>query len=225
MFGCKKNNRENQSIVSVFGTGTVFAQPDIIQMRITLSNVSQTTKMAQDEVNRMVRQVLAILKDNAIEDKNIMTASLTFRSEYEYTNRRILVGQRAEQVITFSVDNIDVDSERISEIIDRLIQINGIELNQINFSVKDPTDYFIRSRELAFQKAVEKVNQYAELSSLKIIRVLNISEDINQQFSPMNNRLMNNSMVYQAREAADSTIVPTGELDITTRIFVEFLLE
>ena len=227
MFGCEKTSQKNQSTISVFGTGTVLAQPDIVQMGITLSNVAQTTKMAQDEVSRMVRQALAIIKDAGIEDNNIMTASLTFRSEYEYTNRRILVGQRAEQSITFSVDNINIDNERVSEIIDRLIQINGIELNQINFSVKNNTDYFIRSRELAFQKAVEKANQYAELSNLKIIRVLNISEDINQHVSPMNNRLVNNSMDYQmeASSAAGSTIVPMGELEITTRIFVEFLLE
>ena len=227
IFGCEKTSQKKQSTISVFGTGTVLAQPDIIQMGITLSNVAQTTKTAQDEVSGMVRRALSILKDAGIEDKNIMTASLTFRSEYEYTSRRVLIGQRAEQSITFSVDNINNNSERVSEIIDRLIQINGIELNHINFSVKDNTDYFIKSRELAFQKAMEKANQYAGLSNLKIIRVLNISEDINQQVSPMANRLMNNQAAYEADvySGADSTIVPTGELEITTRICVEFLLK
>ena len=196
-------------------------------MGITLSNVAQTTKAAQEEVSRTVRQALGILKDAGIEDKNIMTASLTFRSEYEYTQRRILIGQRAEQSINFTVDNLNENSERVSEIIDRLIQINGIELNQIKFSVKNNTEQFIKSRELAFQKAVEKAEQYAELSNLKIIKVLNISEDVNQGMWHMNNRLMNNTMDYQmeARSTAASTIVPTGELEITTRIFIEFLLE
>jgi len=222
--GCKKNY---QSTISVIGTGSVLAQPDLIQMGITLGNTAQTTKAAQDEVSRMVRQALAILKEAGIEDKNIMTASLTFRSEYEYTNRRVLIGQRAEQSITFSIDNINYNGERVPEIIDRLIQINGIELNQINFSVKNNTEYFVRSRELAYQKAVDKANQYAELSNLKIIKVLNISEEINQQASPMNNKFMNNRASYEADvlSGAASTVVPMGELEITTRIFVEFLLE
>ena len=227
LIGCEKSSQSNQSTISVFGTGTVLAQPDVIQMRITLSNVARTTKMAQDEVSRMVRQALEILKDADIDDNNIMTASLSFRSEYEYTNRRILVGQRAEQSISFSIDNVDNDSERVSEIIDRLIQINGIELNQMNFSIKNNTDFFIRSRELAYQKALEKANQYAELSNLRIIRVLNISEDINQLMPQMSNRFMNNSMEIQAlgRHDGSSTIVPMGELEITTTIFIEFLLE
>ena len=157
-----------------------------------------------------------------------MTASLNFRSEYEYTaSRRVLIGQRAEHGIAFSVDSISNNSERVSEIIDRLIQINGIELNQINFSVKNNTDYFIRSRELAFQKAVEKAEQYAKLSNLKIIRVLNISEDVNQRALPINNKFMNQSMDYitETSSRAMAAIVPVGELEITSKVLVEFLLE
>jgi uncharacterized protein YggE len=223
--GC--NNSSKQSTISVFGIGTVLVQPDVIQMSITLSNVAQTTKIAQETVNRMVRQALTILKEEGIEDKNISTASLTFGSEYEYTTRRILVGQRAEQRLTFSIDNInnDTETEKVSRIIDQLIQINGIELNQINFGVKNNTEHFIRSRELAFQKAVEKANQYAKLSNLKIKKVLSISDEGNQQILPINNRFTNQLAVAEADHFAGSTIVPTGELEITTNILVVFALE
>jgi uncharacterized protein YggE len=135
------------------------------------------------------------------------------------------VGQKAEQRIIFSIDDINSDSEKVPRIIDQLIQINGIELNQIDFRVKNNTEYFIRSRDLAFQKAMEKANQYAELSKLKIIKVSNISEESNQQISPINNRFMNQSMVEATVADIGSTIVPTGELEITTKILVVFLLE
>ena len=223
--GCN-GNLQNQSTISVFGTGTVLAQPDMIQMTITLSNVAQSTRTAQEAVNRMVRQALEILKNNGIEDKNISTTSLTFRSEYEYTTRRILVGQRAEQILTFSIDNInnDTENEKVSRIIDQLIQINGIEMNQINFGVKNNTEYFVRSRELAFQKAMEKASQYAKLSNLKIKKVLSISEEVYQQNTPMN-RFTNQLVFAEAARDVGSTIVPTGELEITTNIKVVFVLE
>ena len=224
--GCdNKNEQQSQSTISVFGTGTVLVQPDMIQMTITLNKIAQTTKMAQEEASKMVGQVLAILKEANIEDKNITTASLTFHSEYEYTNKRILVGQKAEQKITFSIDDINNNNEKISRIIDQLIQINGIELNRINFSVKNNTEYFNRSRDLAFQKAFEKANQYTELSELKIIKVLSISEEENQQISPISNRFLTQSTVEETTADIGSTIVPTGELEITTRILVAFLLE
>ena len=223
--GC--NKQQNQSTISVFGTGTVLAQPDLIQMTITLSNVAQSTRIAQEAVNRMVRQALTVLKDAGIEDKNISTASLTFRAEYEYTTRRILVGQKAEQILTFSIDNInnESESEKVSRIIDQLIQINGIEMNQVHFGVKNNTEYFIRSRELAFQKAVEKANQYAELSNLKIKKVLSISEEGNHHYAPINNRFTNQLLYAEAARDTGSTIVPTGELEITTNILVVFALK
>jgi len=216
-----------KSTISVYGTGTVLVQPDVINMSITLSNVAQTTKIAQEAVSRMVRRALAILKEAGVEDKNITTASLTFRSEYEYTNRRIFIGQRAEQRINFSIDNINNDSEneKVSGIIDQLVQINGIELNQLNFGVKNNTEYFIRSRELAFQKAVEKANQYAELSNLKILKVSSISDEGVQQISPVQNRFTNQLADAMLQSEAGTTIIPTGELEITTRILVEFILE
>ena len=224
--GCTKKP-ESQSTISVVGTGTVLVQPNLLQMSITLSNVAQTTKAAGEEVSKMVRQALAILKEANIEDKNISTASLTFRSEHEYTGgRRVLIGQRAEQRISFSIEDINDDSEKVSRIIDQLIQINGIELNQLNFSVKNNTEYYVKSRELAYQKAVEKAEQYAELSNLKKIKVLSISEEGSPQIMPTNNiyYAQLNSVPEMARDAG-STVVPTGELEITTRILVVFLLE
>jgi uncharacterized protein YggE len=223
----KETERQNQSTISVFGIGTVSVQPDIIQMSITLSNVAQTTKMAQEEVSKMVRQALKVLKDANIEDKNINTASLMFRSEYDYySGTRTLIGQRAEQRITFSIENINNDNEKVSGIIDQLIQINGIELNEVNYSVKNTTDYYVKSRELAYQKAVEKVNQYAKLSKLKIVKVLSITDQGTQQVSPMSNSFNRQLADVQAEtKASSSTVLPIGELEITTNILVLFLLK
>jgi uncharacterized protein YggE len=223
----KETERQNQSTISVSGIGTVTAQPDMIQLSITLSKVAPTTKEAQEEVSRMVRRALTILKEANIEDKNINTASLTFSSEYEYTSRRVLIGQKAEQRITFSIEGINNADEKVSGIIDQLIQINGIELNQVFFSVKDPAEYFAKSRELAYKKAFEKANQYADLSSLKIVKVLSISDQGTQQVSPMSNRMFNQQLfdaVYEAKTSA-STVLPIGELEITSNILVLFLLE
>ena len=90
--------------------------------------------------------------------------------------------------------------------------------------MKDNTEYFIKSRELAFQKALEKANQYAELSNLKIVKVLTIMDESSPQYSPAP-RVSN--VMYDAAEAAgsSSTALPSGELEITTRISVVFLLE
>ena len=221
--GCTKK----ESTISIYATGTVLVQPDIMQMNITLSNVAKTTQIASQTVNLMVRQALTILKEADIEEKNIATTSLNFRSEYEWTHRRILVGQRAEQSITFIIEDIQNHNDKASDIIDRLILINGIELNYINFSVKNNAEYFEKSRELAFQKGMEKANQYANLSGMKICKVLNIAEEGMQNISPVQNRLMHN--LVQEEAAMDrgygKSVIPSGEHEITTKIIMVFLMK
>lgn len=223
----KETGQKTQSTISVLGTGTVFTQPDMVQLSITLSNVNRTTKLAQEEVSRMARQVMTILRESGIEEKNISTASLSFRTEYEYRSGvRVLIGQRAEQRLTFTIEDIANDSEKVPAVIDRLIEINGIELNQISFGIKNNTEYFVRSRELAFQKALEKAEQYAALAGLEIIKVLSISEEGAQQMSPVNNRMTNQLYQVEALASGDySTVLPAGESEVTTRILVVFLLE
>lgn len=226
--GCNNPvGQKNQSTVSVIGTGTVLVKPDMIRMNISLNKTAPTTKSAQEEVNKMVRQALDVLAEFNIEEKSINTASLTFSPEYEYrSNRRTLTGQNARQTITFSIDDIRSDSEKVSQIIDRIVQINGIELNQLDFNVKDNTEYFVKSRELAFQKASDKAKQYAALSGLTVAKVLSISEEGNQQTLPFNNRLLNQSnFIAEMSPDASSTVLPSGELEITTKILAEFLLE
>lgn len=228
VIGCNNDTgKKDQSSVSVYGTGTVLVKPDMLRMNISLSKTASTTKSAQEEVSRMVRQALEVLGDFNIEDKNIVTASLTFSPEYEYRNgRRVLIGQTAQQAILFSMNDIQNDNEKVPQIIDRLVQINGIELNQIDFNVKNNTEYFIKSRELAFQKATEKAEQYASLSGLKVAKVLTISEEGSQQVLPINNRMVNQySAMAEAAADAGSTILPSGELEITTKIQAVFLLE
>jgi len=93
--------------------------------------------------------------------------------------------------------------------------------------VKNTTEYFVKSRELAYKKALEKANQYAELSNLKVVKVLSIADQGTQQVSPMSNRMLNQQLFMAEATARDeaSTILPMGDLEITTNILAVFLLK
>jgi len=217
---------KRQSNIIMSGTGTVFAKPDTVQMRISLSHVAATTRQAQEEVGNMVRKAMKILQDSGVEEKNIQTASLHFMPAYEWrSERRVLLGQKAEQTIAFSVENLN----GVSGIIDQLIGINGIELRQMQFSVKDNSALYARSRELAYEKARQKAEQYAKLSGMRIAGTLSISENGNMPVSPVSQRAMLHNQLQDsfAGEAAEdgSTVLPTGEMEITSRVSIEFLLK
>lgn len=130
--------------------------------------------------------------------------------------------------MTFVIQDLQQDTDKVSRILDTLTEIDHIALNQINFSIKDNQELFIQSRALAYQKALDKARQYAELSGLKVGRALSISELEHAPLVPINTRVMNQQVYAKAESSTDtsgSTIVPSGELEITSQIAVVFLLE
>ncbi|MDR1414933.1 MAG: SIMPL domain-containing protein [Odoribacteraceae bacterium] len=219
-------NRE-PGTVSVTGTGTVLAPPDMIRVNISLSHLARTTRQAREKVNAGVKQALDILAAEEIKSKDISTPALRFSQEYTWHDqKRVLVGQRAEQSIEFSVNDIRQDSAKISRILDKLTGIEELALNSVNFSVRDNRTFFVQSRELAYRKAVEKAEQYAALAGLKIIKVQAISEG-SAQASPIGNRMMkqqSNAVLAEVVSDGGVTTLPTGELEITTHLSVIFLL-
>lgn len=223
--GCGQNGAsKNDSTVTVSGVGTVSVEPDMVRLNVSLSNTSPTTRQAQEAIGKMASRVLSILENAG----DIKTESLMFSPEYEWRrNKSVLIGQRAEQGIEFAVRDIRQDSGKVARIIDGLAGIDGITMNRISFGVSDNTEYFVRSRELAFGKAMQKAQQYAGLSGLKIVRVLDLSEDgSNGAFPIYGNRMVNQFAKEEAGVAdAVSTVLPSGQMEITTRISVTFLLE
>ncbi len=225
--GCGQNGvRQEPSLVTVSGTGTVSIEPDMVRMTVSLGQTAQTTRLAQEAVGKMAAQMLAILKDSGVEDKDIKTASLTFNPQYEWrNNRNVLVGQRAEQSVDFAVRNIREDDEKVPRLIDRLTGIDGIAMNQINFDIADNTGNFVRSRELAFEKAMQKAEQYAELSGMKVGRVLSLSENGASNPVPLYRAAVVNQFKAEAAYDAASTVLPSGQMEVTTHISVTFLLD
>jgi uncharacterized protein YggE len=227
MVGCvlPSARQKQPSTITVSGEGTVSVAPDMVRMTVYMSNVAKTTREAQEAVSRMTAQVLAILKEAGIDDKDIQTASLRFNPEYEWRNdKRVLVGQSAEQSIGFSVRDIAGNTEKAPRLIDRISGIDGITMNRMYFSVADNTPHLVRSRELAFEKALQKAEQYASLAGMKVGRVFSVVEDGASPTTPFSPASFRQYSFSEFSE--DFTIeLPAGEIEISTGISAVFLLE
>ena len=213
-------SKKSEVTVSVNGIGAVTAEPDMAEIFVSLTFVAPTTRQAQEEVNRMSASLLEIFKKTGIEDRNIRTASLSFRPEYEYGNNRVtLAGQRVEQTIAVTIHEINAAPGRLSGILDEITSIDRVILQQIEFGIKDRSSLFSQSRELAYKKALEKATQYASLAGFKTVKPVSILEFDNNDFVPLAQNRFADSL---ARTAA--TNLPTGELEVTSQVTVVFVL-
>lgn len=226
MTSCNLRVQEDQNSVTVSGIGTVLSQPDMVLMNISFSHTASTTKQAKTAVEQTMQQILKILKNENIEDKFLKTISLNYDVEYEYRNgRRTKLGQRAQQTIIVTINDIINSPERFSSILDKVTTIDKVEVQNIQFEIENKTELFKQSRELAFQKAFDKAQQYAELSGRKIGKVLTISEVVSRDMAQT--RAFQNNLAYkeQAFLLADQSVIPTGEQGVSSEINIVFSLE
>jgi uncharacterized protein YggE len=224
LMACNTQKQGAQSTVSVSGIGTVLVQPDMVQMNINFSHVAQTTQQAKREVDIKIRQIINILKADDIEDKDIKTVSLSYDAEMEYLNgRSVLTGQRAQQTIVVTINDIINNPDRLPELLDKITAVDRVVIRDIIFDTKDKTELFRQSRELAYQKALDKANQYAHLSGQKIVKVLTISEERSRDIFKAS--LFSNVAFDAAESAAMRTPIPTGEQEVTSEITVTFLMK
>ncbi|MCD7900724.1 MAG: SIMPL domain-containing protein [Bacteroides sp.] len=129
---CNPNGQESQDSASVSGIGTVLAQPDMVLINISFSHTSPTTKEAKKAAEQTMQQILKILQEEHIEDKFLKTISLNYDVEYEYRNlRRVLLGQRAQQTIVVTVNDMINAPERFSSILDKITTIDKVEVQNI----------------------------------------------------------------------------------------------
>ncbi|MDR1698326.1 MAG: SIMPL domain-containing protein [Prevotellaceae bacterium] len=218
--------QESQNSVSVSGIGTVLAQPDMVLMNIGFSHTAPTTKEAKKAVEQTMQQILKILQEENVADKFTKTIALNYDVEYDYSSgRRVRLGQRAQQTIVVTVNDMVNTPERFSSILDKITAIDKVEVQNIQFDIENKAELFKQSRELAYQKAFDKAKQYAELSGRRLGKVLTISEGVSQDVAQT--RAFKNNLRLETADAflAGSSSVPTGEQGVTSEINVIFSLE
>lgn len=215
------NTNSTKNSISVSGEGEVSATPDIVNINAGISELGKTTKIAQESVNQKLNTILSILKEKNIPQKNIQTSNLTINPEYEWKEKdgRQLVGQKVRQTLSIKIANIDKDLEKAGEIIDALGEINGLELNSVNFDIEDKKELFTQAREKAFEKAKQKAVEYAQFGNVTLGNPISISDATIQYNPPIYSNVARMSLTA---DGGGSSSLPSGELDVTATVNVIF---
>jgi hypothetical protein len=213
-----------QDSITVSGEGKVTATPDIVRISSGVSELADTTKEAQQQANDKLDRIITILKDNNVPEKNIQTSNLSFRPEYDWSNGdRKLLGQRVTQTLTIEIPDIDTKPERVTQILDNLGEIDGLELNSVNFDIEDKKDFFSAAREQAFEKAQQKAEELAQFGKVSLGRPISISEaNISYNPLPYANYAMKEMAVGMG---GGGSSLPSGELDVTAVVNVVFEIQ
>lgn len=217
----ENNGEDPERGITVAGEGKVSAAPDIATIALGVSTLRPTVAEARDEAATALDAMIASMKANGVEDRDIQTANLSIYPEYDYRNdQQILRGFRVTNTVTAKVREID----STSKVVDDAITAGGDSTNiqSIAFSIDDPSELRTEARRQAVEDARSRAEVLADAGGVSLGDPIAISETGFETpvFYPEAGRADD-----AAGGAAPLTPIEPGELDVTISVTVRFAIE
>lgn len=214
------NISSQQEGIWVSGQGKVFAEPDIAILRLGIEAQATTVVEAKTQADEAMDKVQTAMKENGVADKDIQTQ---YFSIYRVTRwdrddeKEVVIGYRVTNMVTAKIRDID----KVGAIIDAVTIAGGdlTRIDNISFTVDDPSDYYEEARKEAMVEAKAKAEQLAELAGVTLGKPTFISEGV--QVPPIQRSAVMVEEAVPAPMEIGTTINP-GELEITLTVQVVY---
>ena len=178
----------------VSGEGKVVAIPDVAQLSFGVlteggKNLADLQKANTDKVN----QVIAFLKEDGIEEKDIKTQFYNITPRYQYFScpppRPVSEGaiqtptpcppsEIAGYTINQSVSVKIRELNKAGDIVAGVVEKGANTVSGPSFTVDDPTELQNQAREEAIAKAKEKARAIAKAGGFRLGKLISITEGV-----------------------------------------------
>ncbi len=219
-----------QSGIWVSGQGKVAVEPDLVLLSIGVDSTGATVNEANAEASAAMDAIVNALKDAGVADKDIQTTSFNIFPQYEYReeiesgirrNKHILVGYRVNNSASIKIRDLD----SVGAIIDDVVTAGGdsTRVNNIRFTVENPNLMMTRLREEAVADALDKAQQFADLTGVGLGRLIFVSEG--GSTSPMIQSFGDQRMAFAEAASSFAPPISGGELDLTLNVQAVFAIQ
>jgi len=206
-----------QEGIWVNGQGEVTVIPDLATLWLGVEAQADTVAEAQSQAVEAMNNVMDVLTDNGVDEDDIQTQYFSINQVTRWEDDElIIIGYRVTNMVTAKIREID----DVGSIIDAVATAGGdlIRINNIAFSVDDPSEYYEEAREEAMADAQAKAEQLADLAGVELGKPTYISEGT--IYPPV---------VYRdagmTETAPPSTPISPGEIELTLTVQVAYAIE
>jgi uncharacterized protein YggE len=163
--------------ITVVGEGKVSIEPDIARVSIGVETMKNTVQEASAENKTTVEAVLAALRAQGIEDKDIQTSGFSI-----YAERYGPEGPLPEGDVRYRVSNnvavVIRNLENVGTVLDAAVEAGANNIYGVEFALDDTSAVESDARQKAIADAKAKAEDIATLSSLTLGEVVSVSEII-----------------------------------------------
>jgi uncharacterized protein len=209
--------------ITVSGDGRAFATPDIAQINVGVQTGRQATAgAAMERLKTSMDAVIAAVKAQGIDEKDITTQSFWLNPVYDYANgRQIPQGFEASQSLSIKVRDLD----KTSDVLGAATNAGANQAGGVTFTVDNPDAKQAEARQEAIKEAQQKAHVLAQQLGVRLGKILNFSEGYGGYPTPM----------YYGREAmgiggadmaANQAVqLPVGEQEMNINVSITYELE
>ena len=208
-------SEEATSGISVSGMGEVTGTPDTVEVGLGVSVLGETVDQAATTAAEKAQALIDSLTSNGVAEEDITTTDYSIYPEYDYSNNEErLVGYRVSNTVKAKIRDI----ESTGAVLDAATVAGGddVVVNGLSFSIEDNDELVAAAREAAWNDAMTKATQLAELSGQTLGEATTITETVNMPPIPI---------PYAAEAAADRAVetpIEPGTSAVTITLEVQF---
>jgi uncharacterized protein YggE len=165
--------------LNVSGTGEALAQPDAAVITLGVSTEDKEAGKALKLNNTEMSAVIEALTDAGIAPKDIQTQTIRLSPRYERPTPRVGETAQAELVGFVATNIVEVRVRKLAglgTLLDAVVEAGSNQIQGIRFEISDRSDLYDQAREAAWENALAKAEQLAEMAGAELGPVINISE-------------------------------------------------
>lgn len=170
--------------ISVTGMGEVTGSPDTVEVGLGVSVLADTVDEAAATAAEKAQALIDSLTSNGVAEDDITTTDYSIYPEYDYSsNQERLIGYRVNNTVRAKIRSI----ESTGTVIDDAVAAGGddVTVNGLSFSIEDNDELVAAAREAAWNDAMAKATQLAELSGQALGDATSITESVSMPPVPI----------------------------------------
>ncbi len=207
---------DTRPVLSVDGSGTGVADPDMATLTIGITTLSSDAASAQRENANTSSNIQNAIQALGIDPEDIQTSNYSFRPNYQTGDNRqtTIKGYTVNNSITVVVRDLN----RIGQVIDASLNSGANEINSLEFSTQNIQPV----RKDALMNAVKDAQSKAEILAKGLGRKILGIKSVNESTGGIETRRFSSAPLMLAKDAA--TPISTGTLSLSANVHIEFIL-
>lgn len=243
------SNYPSGNVITVEGKGETFAVPDLAEIGFSVRSERPTLAAAQEDAATRMNAIIAYLKGQGIDEKDIKTTAYSANPRYEYRDDTVSISADAgvssgsfgaaepaiirpwpqpgnQTLVGYEVyQSVSVkvrNTDQASALIAGVGEQGASDIYGPNFTIDDDTELQREARREAIEDARAKARQLADDLGVRLVRVVSFSENGGGFYPLYGKGAVAMDTMQVAPEAAVAPELPTGENTITSHVTITY---